>query len=211
MKLGRETGNLMAAANQIAGKNDSVPLYPLYYASFTRNACHSPRARPNSSYRTSASITARMDATNVGFSISGDSSIISMSRRALASSNLGRVAPAAKPGFAAVWVRGFDPDARRPPTVNVVSRPHVASLSPRTGFDAGGFLVSARGGDFVETALGAGDAGLECVFGSVGVEARFVSTALVLCEAPPAASTGAVTVEIADLAAAPTTTAEREL
>ena len=110
---------------------------------------------------------------------------------------LGCVAPAAKPGFAAVWVRGFDPDARRPPTVNVVSRPHVASLSPRTGFDAGGFLVSARGGDFVETALGAGDAGLECVFGSVGVEARFVSTALVLCEAPPAASTGAVTVEIA--------------
>ena len=63
-------------------------------ASFTRNARHSPRARPNSSYRTSASITARMDATNVGFSISGDSSIISMSRRALASSNLGRVAPA---------------------------------------------------------------------------------------------------------------------
>uniref|UniRef100_A0A7S0KFR1 IPT/TIG domain-containing protein n=1 Tax=Micromonas pusilla TaxID=38833 RepID=A0A7S0KFR1_MICPS len=112
---------------------------------------------------------------------------------------LGCVAPAAKPGFAAVWVRGFDPDGGgRPPVVNVVARPHVASLSPRTGFDAGGFLVSARGGDFVE-ALGAASDGLtsECVFGSVGVEARFVSTALVLCESPPAASTGAVTVEIA--------------
>ena len=59
-------------------------------------------------------------------------------------------------------------------------------------------MVSARGGDFVE-ALGAASDGLtsECVFGSVGVEARFVSTALVLCESPPAASTGAVTVEIA--------------
>ena len=112
---------------------------------------------------------------------------------------LGCVAPAAKPGFAAVWVRGFDPDGGgRPPVVNVVARPHVASLSPRTGFDAGGFLVSARGGDFVETFGSNGDvSGLECVFGSVGVEARFVSTALVLCEAPPAASTGAVTVEIA--------------
>ena len=80
----------MAAANQIAGKNDSVP--PLAAgASFSETL---PPKRPNSSYRTSASITARMDATNVGFSISGDSSIISMSRRALASSNLGRVAPA---------------------------------------------------------------------------------------------------------------------
>ena len=81
----------MAAANQIAGKNDSVPLSPPLSLStrVSRETLVTPRARPNSSYRTSASITARMDATNVGFSISGDSSIISMSRRALASSNLG--------------------------------------------------------------------------------------------------------------------------
>ena len=105
-------------------------------------------------------------------------------------SRAGCLAPATKPGFAAVMVRGLDPDGQpgTPPIVMVAARPHVAGLSPKTGYRGGGVVAGVFGADFVETEP-------KCVFGGVGVDAHFVSTAMLLCESPPAASAGAVTVE----------------
>ena len=54
-------------------------------------------------------------------------------------SRAGCLAPATKPGFAAVMVRGLDPDGQPgvPPIVMVAARPHVAGLSPKTGYRGG--------------------------------------------------------------------------
>jgi hypothetical protein len=104
------------------------------------------------------------------------------------------VAPSISPGFVALRIMGDGvaaPSAGRDGVLQYLAReaPRATAAFPRALATGGGTLVAITGTHFTTTAV--------CSFASVAAPLHFVSTALLLCEAPAAAAQGASSVTVA--------------